>query len=311
VKGVTGAIWTEYVQTGQRLEYTLLPRMLALSEIAWAPLERKDYRRFTEQQLPRQLAKLETKGYEFRVPVAVGMVDTIMQGARFTVALTPSVEGARIHYTIDGYPASETDAVYTAPLTFEIPSGQQRELQTVVVTPSNRKSTVTRTVMYNRPQPENNRFNTVRALVYRVIKGPVADLAAVERGESVDSDTATTFDLSRFRDRGPSFGVSYEGAVVLDVDGTYTFELASAGPSRLWIDDRLVVDNPGGASETVRTGQTTILRGLHRIRVLYAQQAPGRLGVAMTSPGGDKTELRGPIFRSFVLGKDQTGIDAQ
>jgi hexosaminidase len=311
VKGVTGAIWTEYVRTPARLEYTLLPRMLALSEIAWTPVARKDYARFSAQQLPRQLARLDAAGYEYRVPVAIGPVDTLMQGSRFTVSLQSPVEGARIHWTIDGYPASETDELYTAPFTFDIPEGQQRELQTVVVTPTNRKSSVTRTVMYNRPQPENNPFGVVPALEYRLYKGPVTDLATMDRSAPLASDTGSTFDLSRMRAKGASFGVVWFGHVALDRDGTYTFELASIGPSKLYIDDRLVVDNPGGATETVRSGQIASLRGLRRIRVVYAEDRPGSLAVSVTAPGRPKLPVEGDMLRGSVFGRGQSGIDAQ
>ncbi len=311
VKGVTGAIWTEYVRTPARLEYTLLPRMLALSEIAWTPLARKDYARFTERQLPRQLARLDAAGYEYRVPVAIGPVDTLMQGNRFTVNLRSPVEGARIYWTIDGYPASETDELYTAPFTFDIPEGQQRELQTLVVTPTNRKSRVTRTVMYNRPQPENNPFGVVHALEYHVFKGPITDLATMDRSTWLGRDTASTFDLSRMRAKSQSFGVLYFGQVALDLDGTYTFELASTGPARLYIDDKLIVDNPGGATETVRSGQFTGLRGLRRIRVLYAEDRPGTLSLSVTAPGRPKIPVQGDMFRGSVFGRGQSGIDAQ
>jgi hexosaminidase len=310
VKGVTGAIWTEYVRTPARLEYTLLPRMLALSEIAWTPLARKDFARFVERQLPHQLARLEVAGYEYRVPVPLGPVDTIMQGARFTVALRPPVEGARIYWTIDGYPASETDELYTAPFTFDIPAGQQRELQTVVVTPNNRKSRVTRTVMYNRPQPENNPFGVARALEYRLFRGPITDLSTMDRSPLLASDTSSTFDPGRLRARGVSFGVVYSGHVALDLDGTYTFELASAGPSQLYIDDRLIVNNPGGAGETVKTGQITVLRGLQRIRVLYVEDRPGALSVSVTPPGRPKRAVEGDMLRGSIFGRGQTGIDA-
>jgi len=311
VKGVTGAIWTEYVRTPARLEYTLLPRMLALAEIAWTPVARKDYARFTERQLPRQLARLDAAGFEYRVPVTIGPVDTLMQGSRFTVRLQSPVEGARIHWTIDGYPASETDELYTASFTFDIPEGQQRELQTVVVTPTNRKSRVTRTVMYNRPQPENNPFGVARALEYRLYQGPIADLATMDRSTLLAGDTASTSDPPRLRAKGASFGVVYFGQVALDLDGTYTFELSSTGPSRLYIDDRVVADNPGGATETVRSGQFTGLRGLHRIRVLYAEDRPGSLAVSVTAPGRPKVPVQGEMLRGSVFGRGQTGIDAQ
>jgi len=311
VKGVTGAIWTEYVRTPARLEFTLLPRMLALAEIAWTPVARKDFARFTRRQLPRQLAKLDAAGYEYRVPAAIGATDTLMQGARFTMALQPSVEGARIYWTIDGYPASEADELYTAPFTFQIPEGQQRELQTVVVTPTNRKSRVTRTVMYNRPQPENNPFGVVHALQYFAFQGPITDLATIDRSKYLAGDTASTFDLTGPRSHGASFGVIYSGQIALDLDGTYSFELASGGKSRLLIDDRQVVDNPGGAGEAARTGQVTLMRGLHQIRVLYAEDRPGFLAVSVVAPGRPKVSVQGDMLRGSVFGRGQTGIDAQ
>jgi hypothetical protein len=216
-----------------------------------------------------------------------------------------------MYWTIDGYPASATDELYTAPFTFDIPEGQQRELQTVVVTPTNRQSRVTRTVMYNRPQPENNPFGVTRALEYRQYKGPIADLGTMDRSALLAGDTASTFDLTRLRAKGSSFGVVYFGQVVLDLDGTYTFELSSTGPSRLYLDDRAVVDNPGGATETVRSGQFTGLRGLHRIRVLYAEDRPGSLAVSVTAPGHPKVPVQGEMLRGSVFGRGQTGIDAQ
>jgi hexosaminidase len=309
IKGVTGAIWTEYVRTPAHLEYTLLPRMLALAEIAWTPVARKDYDRFASAQLPRQLAKLEARGYEFRVPSALGAVDTLMRGSRFTITLAPSVEGAVVRYTLDGYPASETDEIYTKPLTFEIPNGQQRELQTVVVTPGHRKSRVTRTVMYNRPQPENDPFGVASALVYRLVAGPVANLDSLASRRPVARDTASTFDLGRFADRGPAFGLVYDGWVSLDRDGTYTFDLVSTGASRLYVDGALVAENRGGGSEASSSGQITVLRGLRRIRVLYAQDRPGTLGVYVTAPGRARAPLAARDLRGSIFGWGQTGID--
>jgi len=311
IKGVTGAIWTEYVRTGPRLEFTLLPRMLALSVVAWSPPARKDYGVFVEQQLPRQLARLEAAGYEFRVPVAIGAADTLMRGDHFVIALRPSVEGATVHYTIDGYPASELDEVYAAPLRFDVPAGQQRELQTVVVTAGNRKSRVTRMVLYNADQPENNPFGVARALGYRVVAGPVSDLGAVERARAVASDTASSFDLARFADRGPSFGLMYDGHVDLDRDGTYRFELVTSAAARLLVDGRVVVEHPSGVTESAATGEATVLRGLHRIRVVYAQSAPARLGVFVTPPGRPRIELGGAMLRGSTFGRGQSGIDAQ
>ena len=44
--GVQANLWTEYVATPEHLEYMLLPRMCALSEIQWCAASAKDYQRF-------------------------------------------------------------------------------------------------------------------------------------------------------------------------------------------------------------------------------------------------------------------------
>ena len=44
--GVQANIWTEYITSDSHLEYMLLPRMSALSEVQWCAPENKDYERF-------------------------------------------------------------------------------------------------------------------------------------------------------------------------------------------------------------------------------------------------------------------------
>jgi hexosaminidase len=67
-----------------------------------------------------------------------------------SVNLKPSVDGAKVYYTIDGYTPRETDLEYQVPLTYNVPLDQYRELQTIVITPSGKRSNVTRTLVYNK-----------------------------------------------------------------------------------------------------------------------------------------------------------------
>ena len=46
ILGVQANLWTEYIATPEHLEYMLLPRMCALSEIQWCAADKKDYARF-------------------------------------------------------------------------------------------------------------------------------------------------------------------------------------------------------------------------------------------------------------------------
>ena len=46
ILGVQANLWTEYIATPEHLEYMLLPRMAALSEVQWCTPENKDFDRF-------------------------------------------------------------------------------------------------------------------------------------------------------------------------------------------------------------------------------------------------------------------------
>ena len=48
ILGIQANLWTEYISTDDQLEYMLLPRMSALSEIQWCEPENKNYERFID-----------------------------------------------------------------------------------------------------------------------------------------------------------------------------------------------------------------------------------------------------------------------
>lgn len=66
VKGIECAIWTEYISTLEQLEYMLLPRMAATSEVGWTPQENKDFSRFTGSLEAKQFDIYDTLGYNYR-----------------------------------------------------------------------------------------------------------------------------------------------------------------------------------------------------------------------------------------------------
>lgn len=43
ILGAQANLWTEYIKTGEKVEYMVLPRMAALSEVVWSPKESKDW----------------------------------------------------------------------------------------------------------------------------------------------------------------------------------------------------------------------------------------------------------------------------
>lgn len=65
ILGVQANLWTEYIKTDEHLEYMLLPRLLALSEVQWCAPENKDYVRFVRAVTGHGFKALDCAGYTY------------------------------------------------------------------------------------------------------------------------------------------------------------------------------------------------------------------------------------------------------
>ena len=66
ILGVQANLWTEYIATPEHLEYMLLPRMAALSEVQWCAPEVKDIERFKSALQTESFRIYDTLGYNYR-----------------------------------------------------------------------------------------------------------------------------------------------------------------------------------------------------------------------------------------------------
>ena len=65
VLGAQFAIWTEFISSVSHLEYMLLPRLPALAEALWSPLEKKDFSSFVERLNEGHFSNWEQQGIRF------------------------------------------------------------------------------------------------------------------------------------------------------------------------------------------------------------------------------------------------------
>ncbi len=298
IEGVQANLWTEYIPTEIKVEYMILPRVLALSEVAWTPLANKNYTDFADVRLPSHLAALEKNNYNYRVPTAIGAKDSIEFGAQLNVNLRPSVAGAKVYFTIDGYKPGETDIEYTVPMTYNVPPDQYRELKTIVITPLGKRSQVTHTVVYNKtPLPAVNYLGNAKGLKYQLFTGQFTSLDQLKGAAVIDSGVVQSFNTSAFKKNMHGFGVIYTGFIRIDSDGVYGFSTASANGSSLFIDDQIVVDNDGKHGVFDQGGSIPLLKGYHRITIKYFDAgSTGSLGVFMTIPDKPKGQITPDIM---------------
>lgn len=149
ILGVQANVWTEYIESEQKAEYMVLPRMFALSEIAWSPVKRKDFKNFSEERLPLHLSRLDRTGTNYWVPTPIGLPAEGAEGELINIDLKSPVTGAKIYYTLDGTRPSALSVPYNSPLKISVPKGKKLTLKTIVVTQGGKTSVVTDTPLNN------------------------------------------------------------------------------------------------------------------------------------------------------------------
>ena len=291
--GVQANLWTEYITTDAKVEYMVLPRMLALSEVAWTPLANKNYTDFANTRLPYHLAWLDNNGFDYHVPPAIGAKDTIMFGSKLTAQLKPSVNGATVYYTIDSYTPRETDMAYSTPLSYDVPPDQFRELETIVITPSGKRSIVTHTLMYNKtPLPAVNYTGTATGLNYKLYTGLFASTNDIEAATPVDSGIVKSFNQAAIKKSTLIFGAVYTGYIHVDSDDVYGFSTTSDDGSQLLIDGVPVVNNDGKHGTLEQGGSVPLQKGYHRFTLKYFNVGTtATLHVYLSIPGKPKGEV--------------------
>ena len=291
--GVQANLWTEYISTTEQVEYMLLPRLLALSEVGWTPLANKNYTDFADVRLPRHLFRLDADSINYRVPETIGIRDTFMIGQSAIFNLKPSVACAKIYYAIDSITTAKTYSLYSSPITISPQINQTQTLQVMEITPSGKKSRVNKASIYNRqPFPAQNLQPLAEGLKYKIVSGNFNASSQLDSAMVVDTGTTKTINVGSLRKNNGYFGAIYQGNIRIDQDGNYNIGLTSDDGSQLFLDDELVVDNDGKHPLSQKNSQVPIQKGFHRIKIKYFDAGEATtLRVYLNLAGKPQTEL--------------------
>ncbi|KRG69900.1 beta-hexosaminidase [Stenotrophomonas terrae] len=123
VIGVQANMWTEHTRTGKDLKHNVFPRLAALSEIAWTPLQNKSYDDFLAR-LPAQLQRYKALGIDYgQTALSVAMKRQDDRATeKVTVELSNPLSYRDIRYTTDGSTPTAQSAAYPGALTLPVPT---------------------------------------------------------------------------------------------------------------------------------------------------------------------------------------------
>ncbi|UCJ10312.1 carbohydate-binding domain-containing protein [Chitinophaga pendula] len=127
IVGIQGLLWSETIKSPQRLEYSILPKLLGLAERAWAKdpewatepdnakseqMYKEAWSLFSNIVGKRELPRLDyyNGGYAYRIPPAGAVVEGGM------LKVNVQHPGLIIRYTTDGKEPGPNSKVYTQPI---------------------------------------------------------------------------------------------------------------------------------------------------------------------------------------------------
>jgi hypothetical protein len=192
-------------------------------------------------------------------PSSVDLIRTVAPQFEYplSVSAVPPGKDFTLRYTRDGSTPTNSSAVYDRPLAVN-------EAATIKARFFNRAGhgSATSTQSYKRV-PVGTGFR------YRVYKGNWTRMPDFRRLTPVFEGVATDLNAESRQMWPDNWGMVFEGDFEVDRAGNYTFSLKSDDGGRLYIDDRLVVDNDGDHSLLELTNAANLTAGTHRLRIEF------------------------------------------
>lgn len=136
ILGAQANLWTEYIKTSEHVEYMLLPRLAALSEVQWMQPDKKDYDEFLTR-LPQLTLLYDKLNYNYATHVfdVHPLLTANFDNNSLDVSLS-TIDNSPIYYTLDGTNPDENSNQYSEVLSIK----ESTELKAVSIRENGSKS---------------------------------------------------------------------------------------------------------------------------------------------------------------------------
>lgn len=273
--GVQANQWTEYIATPELAEYMTIPRLSALSEIAWSPKEKRDYSDFINR-MSTQYRRFDELGVNYHWPYLEGLEPKNVFINSSELNLVSKIDDSEIRYTTDGTNPSQTSKLYSVPIKIS----ETMEIRIREFT-SNGKSSPIYSTYYVKEIPLDPIIVDTGeggiSFKYYEITQPIYSVLELSTLEPKSNGKLDKIEFP-FPDNklAEMFGINFSGYIRIHKEDVYTFGVNSNDGSQLYIADRLVVDNDGEHGAYEKEGQIALKKGIHKIRILYFQAGGGK-----------------------------------
>lgn len=115
VLGAQANLWCENIITPDHVEYMILPRMPALSEVLWSKKQDRNWQNFSER-LQSHFKAFGQKGLRYCLGNFTVHISPVSKNGKLMVNLSTEIMNADIYYTTDGSEPTLSSKKYSAPI---------------------------------------------------------------------------------------------------------------------------------------------------------------------------------------------------
>jgi alpha-L-fucosidase len=135
------------------------------------------------------------------------------------------------------------------------------------------------------PSPAMNITSATPGINYSVYEGEWSKMPEFDSLKSISSGIIKDFDISS-KQGSDKYGFVFDGLIKIPADGVYNFYISSDDGSKLFIDDKILIDNDGLHGIVEKSNEIPLAKGYHAIKVLFFERSGGdALQVQWKGPG--------------------------
>lgn len=280
ILGAQANMWTEYIPVFEQVEYMLLPRLLALSEVVWS---RRDLRQWADfvRRLVVHYERLAAMGVNFRLPPPEGLGGRRINFMPLTIEIALPYPGAKVRYTLDGTEPTMESPLYTQPLEIT----QSTILKARTFLPSGRSSRTVHTFISLVDEEKNG-------LEFDYYEGSWFRLPSLEGMTPLRTGRVYDLLLEAVQPRERDFAVRFHSFIDIPAPGDYTFTLICDDGAAVRVGEKEVVRNDGLFGIKEMSGKIFLEAGKYPLAVSYFQKSGSlQLEVWCEGPGLEKQPL--------------------
>lgn len=282
VWGAQANIWTEWIPSVSRMQYMIMPRMLALSEICWHDTTQNNWNRF-QQKVDVNLRRFDLMKLNYYISDIDGFYASNMFIGQTEIKLKSGYDKATIRYTSDGSFPNQNSELYTAPIRID----KSTDFIFRYFYPNGKKGDMYKAkYIKGEYTPAKDTTLTQNGLAAKWYLYRGNSCLAIEKAQL--NGTYTVPKVMIPDEVKGNIGLVITGYVNVPEKDIYTFKLLSDDGSMLYVNNELVINNDGPHSPREIVGMKALDKGYHPIKVLYFDSNGGGLRLTILNSKGEE-----------------------